>query len=58
VHGVCDVAHTQELFRALEAEMMDQDPVAPAESLYEGVDLLRALIENIISPSTETSKAA
>src|SRR6267143_856188 len=22
VHGVCDVAHTQELFRALEAEMM------------------------------------
>ena len=28
VHGVCDVAHTEELFHALEAEMM-LDPVAP-----------------------------
>jgi hypothetical protein len=35
-----------------------QDSVASAENLYEGVVLLRALIENIISPSNGTSKAA
>src|SRR2546422_3110947 len=30
VHGVCDVVHTQELFRALEAEMtLSPDPLEP-----------------------------
>ena len=47
VHGICDVTHTQELFRALEAEM-DLEPPMPAEDMYEGVDLLRALIQNIV----------
>jgi hypothetical protein len=45
VHGVCDVAHTQELFRALEAEMMLAHE--PVENLFEGVDLLQTLIRNI-----------
>jgi hypothetical protein len=48
VHGVCDIAHTQELFRALDAEMaLDRESREPTENLYEGVDLLRALIQTI-----------
>ena len=47
VHGVCDVTHTQELFRALEAEMALTPPV-PAEQMFEGVALLRTLIQNIV----------
>jgi hypothetical protein len=47
VHGVCDVTHTQELFRALEAEMAVAQPM-PAEEMFEGVELLRALIRNIV----------
>ena len=45
VHGVCDVAHTQELLRALDAEMMLAH--TPVENIFEGVDLLQALIRNI-----------
>jgi hypothetical protein len=47
VHGVCDVTHTQELFRALAAEMALK-PIEPDTNLFEGVDLLRALIQNIV----------
>lgn len=47
VHGVCDVTHTQELFRALTAEML-LDPPQPGTDILEGVDLLRALIQTII----------
>ena len=47
VHGICDVTHTQELFRALEAEMALVPPM-PEQEMYEGVDLLRALIHNIV----------
>jgi Iron-containing redox enzyme len=47
VHGVCDVAHTQELFHALSAEIA-VNPPDPSADLYEGVDLLRALIHTII----------
>jgi hypothetical protein len=47
VHGVCDIAHTDGLFRALSVEMainpLDQDA-----DLYEGVNLLRALLEKIV----------
>jgi len=51
VHGECDVVHTQELFRALEAEMtLAHDPLPPATNLLEGVELLRTLIQNIIHP--------
>jgi len=47
VHGVCDITHTQELYRALAAEMK----LAPAKSeseMFEGVGLLRTLIESIV----------
>src|SRR3982074_2283174 len=47
VHGVCDITHTQELFRALESEMSLERPV-PEQEMYEGVGLLRALIQNIV----------
>jgi len=50
VHGVCDVAHTQELFRALEAEMaLAHDSRKLVKSLFEGVELLRTLIQDIVS---------
>jgi Iron-containing redox enzyme len=47
VHGVCDITHTQELYRALEAELALTPPLQP-EELYEGVGLLRTLIQNIV----------
>ena len=47
VHGVCDVTHTQELFRALDAEMALERPMADQDT-YEGVELLRTLIQNIV----------
>jgi len=50
VHGVCDIVHTQELFRALQVEMtLAPDPLPPAKSLLEGVEVLRPLIQNIIA---------
>jgi hypothetical protein len=48
VHGVCDVTHTQELFRALDAEMALASGVTDRE-MFEGVALLRTLIQNIVS---------
>src|SRR5881409_676615 len=40
VHGVCDVVHTQELFRALQAEMaLVEGPVPSVPDLLEGVGL-------------------
>ena len=47
VHGVCDITHTQELFRALSAEMAI-DPPQPETDLLEGVHLLQALIQTMI----------
>lgn len=47
VHGVCDVAHTAGLFRALDAEMALNPPDAGA-NLFEGVDLLCTLLETIV----------
>jgi hypothetical protein len=50
VHGVCDIGHTEELWRALEAEIALADgPVPPAAELFDGVDRLRALIRNIVA---------
>jgi len=48
VHGVCDVTHTQELFRALDAEMALAPGVTDCE-MFEGVELLRTLIQNIVT---------
>ena len=47
VHGVCDIAHTQELFHALEAELALMD-TPPTAALFEGVGLLRALLLTIV----------
>ena len=47
VHGVCDVAHTQELFHALEAELA-LIGVPPTAALLEGVGLLTALLQSIV----------
>jgi Iron-containing redox enzyme len=54
VHGVCDIVHTQELFRALGTEMALDLPESGAD-LFEGVDLLRTLIQSIVSfqPASE-----
>lgn len=49
VHGICDIGHTQELFHALDAEMRLTPPVPPAQ-LFEGVELLRKLIQTIVDP--------
>ena len=57
VHGVCDVTHTQELFRALDAEMTLARPI-PESELYEGVRLLRTLIQNIVFNSSQAAANA
>jgi hypothetical protein len=48
VHGVCDVTHTEELFKALEAEMALAVPIAE-EQMFEGVQLLQTLIRNMVN---------
>ncbi len=47
VHGVCDIAHTEGLFQALSIEM-SANPLAPGKDLYEGVSLLRTLMQRIV----------
>ena len=47
VHGVCDIAHTQGLFDALTAEM-EVNPLNEGANIYEGVYLLRNLIQTIV----------
>jgi hypothetical protein len=52
VHGVCDIEHTAGLFKVLAAEMALAPP-EPGADLFEGVTLLRALIEQVIRPQAE-----
>lgn len=47
VHGVCDIAHTAGLFHAFEVEEA-RNPLDPDKDVFEGVDLLRTLIETIV----------
>jgi hypothetical protein len=47
VHGVCDVAHSEGLFQAFAIEM-EAKPLSPDADLFEGVDLLRNLIQKIV----------
>ena len=49
VHGVCDVAHTAGLFLALDAEIA-LNPSDSETNLFEGVQVLRKLIERIVNP--------
>lgn len=51
VHGVCDIAHTQGLFNALEEEIA-LSPPAPDTNLFEGVGLLSTLIRTTVHDST------
>jgi hypothetical protein len=58
VHGVCDIGHTEELYRALDAEMtLADEPIAVGSAFFEGVDLLRTLIENIITGPAAIARA-
>jgi hypothetical protein len=57
VHGLCDIEHTQELFRAVSAEIWLDGPRSEDE-LFEGVKLLTALIHCIIGTSTASTTAA
>jgi hypothetical protein len=57
VHGVCDVEHTDGLFRALSVEMALY-PLDAKKDIFEGVYLLRNLIETIVFNRVETLPAA
>jgi hypothetical protein len=52
VHGVCDIEHTEGLFEVLAAEIA-LTPPEPELDHFEGVTLLRTLIEQIIRPQAE-----
>jgi hypothetical protein len=52
VHGVCDIEHTAGLFKVLAAEIELTLP-EPDEDLFEGVTLLRTLIEQVIRPQAK-----
>jgi len=54
VHGVCDVEHSQELFRAVSLEM-SVNPMKPGSNLYEGVELLSALLDSINHGATRAA---
>ena len=56
VHGVCDVTHSLELFRAVSVEMA-VNPIDPTTDLFEGVDLLRTLIQTVIHGPGEKAAA-
>ena len=56
VHGVCDIAHTQGLFTALSAEMA-VNPLEPGIDPYEGVHLLRTLVQTIVFGRNNTLAA-
>ncbi len=56
VHGICDIAHTDGLYTALSSEMM-VSPLDPEKDLYEGVYLLRNLVERIVFNKVQTRAA-
>src|SRR5215831_12699157 len=57
VHGVCDIEPTAGLFKVLAAEIA-LTPPEPGPDLFEGVILLRTLIEQIIRPQAQAEWAA
>jgi Iron-containing redox enzyme len=56
VHGVCDIAHTAGLFRALAIET-SVNPIESGADIFEGVNLLRALIDRIVHYRPEMAAA-
>lgn len=57
VHGICDITHTEELYQSLAAEIA-LDPPEPKTNIFEGVDLLRTLIQTIIHQTAAGSNGA
>jgi hypothetical protein len=57
VHGVCDIAHTEGLFVALDAELKVNQPAAGTD-IFEGVDLLSALVQKIVHLRADEHVAA
>ena len=57
VHGVCDIAHTERLFRALALEMEAAPPSADADP-FEGVSLLELLVFRIMQGSSAHERMA
>jgi hypothetical protein len=51
VHGVCDIAHSEGLFRAVSLEN-SRYPISADADIFEGVKLLRTLIHSIIQGPT------
>jgi len=51
VHGVCDIAHTEGLIQALSTEVA-VNPLAPDADIFEGVELLEALITRVVNLSS------
>lgn len=49
VHGVCDITHTAELYEAVGAELALQKQPLSEQAMYEGADLLRSLIRDIVA---------
>ena len=47
VHGICDIAHSEELFHAVTLEMAVNPPSAGTD-IFEGMTLLTALIHTIL----------
>lgn len=56
VHGVCDIEHTAGLFRAFEMESLAY-PLETGNNPFEGVELLRKLIETIVFYDPERAAA-
>jgi hypothetical protein len=56
VHGVCDLAHSEGLFRAVSLEN-SLNPISTDANLFEGVELLRDVVYSIIR-DPETALAA
>lgn len=56
VHGVCDIAHTEGLFNALAVETAI-NPLEPQKDIFEGVYLLRTLMEKVIFNRVDTLAA-
>lgn len=53
VHGVCDIEHTAGLFRAFAMEM-SINPLDPKRDIFEGVYLLRTLMQTIVDGPIDT----
>jgi hypothetical protein len=57
VHGVCDIAHSEGLFRAVSLEN-EINPISADANLFEGVELLRDVFQSIMqTPETELAAA-